>query len=101
MIALVVLLALTAFSYAIGRSGPGTAGNLLILSIAAVKAGLVLMVFMHLTEQRFGAKAAVAITVLFVILLASLTAGDVATRETFPPAPREFESTSATELPGG
>ena len=68
-------------------------GVIVALSIAVVKALLVLFVFMHLVEQRFSNRMTVVASVLFVSLLVGLTAADVATRHTFAaqtrPAPNE------------
>jgi cytochrome c oxidase subunit IV len=58
------------------------------LSIAAAKTLLVLWFFMDMAEQPFHARLAVSVAVLLVMLLVGLTAADVATRFTIPPAPR-------------
>ena len=59
-------------------------GTVVALSIAVIKALLVVFFFMHLVEQRFSNRAAVLVSVMFVCLLVGLTAADVATRHTFP-----------------
>ena len=69
------------------------AGDLVIsLVIASAKAVLVLWFFMHLYEQRFANRFVVLVSFAFVGLLISLVALDVASRETFPPAPRPTAS---------
>jgi cytochrome c oxidase subunit IV len=56
-----------------------------MLAIATVKATLVVLFFMHLAHARFANKMVVIVSALFVVLLVSLTAADVATRHTYPP----------------
>ncbi len=69
------------------------AGDLVIsLVIAGVKAVLVLWFFMHLYEQRFANRFVVLVSFAFVALLVSLVAIDVASRHTYPPAPRPTAS---------
>jgi cytochrome c oxidase subunit 4 len=58
------------------------------LGIAAVKAVLVLMIFMHMAEHSFRVRLAVGVSVFLVLLLISLTAGDVATRQLTSRGPR-------------
>jgi cytochrome c oxidase subunit IV len=56
----------------------------LSLIIAGIKALLVLCFFMHLIEQRFTNRLTVLVSVGFAVLLISLTAADVASRDTMP-----------------
>jgi caa(3)-type oxidase subunit IV len=58
------------------------------LTIAVVKAVLVLWVFMHLSEQPFTTRVGLAASLLLFLTLVGLTAADVATRRELPPAPR-------------
>jgi caa(3)-type oxidase subunit IV len=71
-----------------------TGGVVVALTIAFVKAALVLFFFMGLAEQRFSNRFTMLVAVLFVSLLVGLTAADVASRHTFPmrPAPPATES---------
>jgi cytochrome c oxidase subunit IV len=55
-----------------------------MLAVAVVKATLVVLIFMHMIEQPFATRMVMVVSVLFVILLIALTAGDIATRTTFP-----------------
>lgn len=68
-------------------------GTVVALTIAVVKALLVLFFFMSLVEQRFSNRVTVLVSVMFVSLLVGLVAADVATRHTFAartePAPNE------------
>jgi cytochrome c oxidase subunit IV len=59
------------------------------LAIAAAKTLLVLFFFMHLIEQRAANRLVVAVSMILVVLLISLTAADVATRHTFPVGPEQ------------
>jgi caa(3)-type oxidase subunit IV len=58
------------------------------LIIAGVKAVLVLTIFMHMAEQPFRVRLAVGVSLFLVLLLISLTAADVATRQLSSRAPR-------------
>jgi caa(3)-type oxidase subunit IV len=64
------------------------------LTIAVVKAILVLWFFMDLAEQPFRARLTVSVAVLLVMLFVGLTATDVATRFHMPPAPRPAQAES-------
>jgi cytochrome c oxidase subunit 4 len=83
----VALLALTATSFAASRLDLGAFDLVVSLFVAVVKSGLVLALFMHLVEERFASRMVVVASALFVVLLVTLTAADVATRHTSPPAP--------------
>lgn len=50
------------------------------LAIATTKAALVIMVFMHMIEQRFVNRFVFAVALLFVVILVFLTLLDVNTR---------------------
>ncbi len=56
------------------------------IGIAFVKAIVVAYFFMHLVEEPLSARMAVLVALLFFALLITLTALDVATRHTYPPA---------------
>ncbi|HEX2571294.1 MAG TPA: cytochrome C oxidase subunit IV family protein [Polyangia bacterium] len=94
-VALLVLATLTlVLSWVFKRSGlgGGAASLAVAIGIAAVKAFLVLWFFMHLAEQRFANRLVVLVSVTLLGILIALTATDVATRHTFPPAPRPTPS---------
>ncbi len=74
------LLGLTAATYAAARVDMGPFNLVVALSIAAVKASLVVFFFMHLKDHAATTRAVMALCVAFVALLASLTVADVATR---------------------
>jgi len=82
-----VLLALTLLSFGTSRLGLGESELFIALGIAVAKTMIVLMIFMHLAEQRFANRLVVILTFLFILLLVVLTAADPATRKTFPPRP--------------
>jgi cytochrome c oxidase subunit 4 len=82
-----ILLVLTVVSWQVSLLDLGAFDLVVSLVIATVKATLVVLYFMHLAHARFSTKMVVIVSALFVILLVSLTAGDVATRHTFPAAP--------------
>jgi caa(3)-type oxidase subunit IV len=58
------------------------------LAIASVKAVLVLTIFMHMAEHPFRVRLAIGVSVFLVLLLVSLTAADVATRQITSRGPR-------------
>lgn len=87
------LVGLTLLSFLLSRAHLGAAEIVFALAIAAAKTVLVLLFFMHLLEQRTTNTVVVVTAVSFVVLLASLSAADVATRQTFPPAPTPPRST--------
>ncbi|HLL54109.1 MAG TPA: cytochrome C oxidase subunit IV family protein [Myxococcaceae bacterium] len=77
----VVLLVLTVATIVTARIDLGGRWNLVLaLVIASVKAGLVVMYFMHLAEQKGANRIVFVVSVFFVVLLIGLTVGDVATR---------------------
>lgn len=78
------LCVLTMASFATSYAPLGSGDLVISLAIAVAKTLLVLLVFMHLIEQRFVNQMVVVMSFFMVVLLASLMAGDVATRHTFP-----------------
>lgn len=78
--ALLVLLALTAVSFALSRAGLGAAGPPVALAIAAVKVLVVGAVFMHLREALFATRMVGVATILFVGLLCLGVLADVGFR---------------------
>jgi cytochrome c oxidase subunit 4 len=85
------LLVLTAISYAVAQAHVGALEIPIMLTVAIVKAALVVMIFMHLREQPFAPRMVIVVSALFVILLVALTVADVVTRTTYPAAPQRYE----------
>jgi caa(3)-type oxidase subunit IV len=79
----VILLVLATLSRVLSRFHFG-GGIAVALAIAGVKACAVLLVFMHLVEQRASRRFAVLLAVSLMVILIALTAVDVDTRHTFP-----------------
>lgn len=89
------LLALTATTYLTARVDLGGHWNLAVaLVIAAVKASLVVLFFMHLWDSRGTNRLVFLVSVFFVVLLIAGVVGDIATR--FPLA----RPPEASGLPG-
>lgn len=80
VIALLVLVALTAASYGISFVELGAAGAPLAIAIAAVKAGVVAVVFMELMRASPTARIVGIVTIAFIALLCAGTVSDVALR---------------------
>jgi len=76
----VALLVLTVVSWLISAVHLGLAELPLALGIAALKAGLVILFFMHLIEEEMSTTLAVLAAIFFVLLLATFVAAEVATR---------------------
>ena len=91
----IALLLLTALSWLLSRAHMGSTDIAIALVIATVKTLLVVIFFMHLAEERFSVVMIPCVALFFIGLLMGLTAVDVATRHTFPPAP----SLNVGELP--
>ena len=81
------LLALTALSFLFSLAHLGTVDVAVALGIAVVKSALVVLVFMHLAEERFSVSMVPLVAVFFFVLLGALVVTDVLTRHTFPRAP--------------
>ena len=82
----IILLVLTVVSWQTATMDLGGFDAAVMLGIATIKAVLVVLFFMHLLHARFANKMVVIVSAFFVVLLVVLTAADVATRHTFPPA---------------
>ncbi|HEX4338557.1 MAG TPA: cytochrome C oxidase subunit IV family protein [Polyangiaceae bacterium] len=74
------LLVLTLTSFTLSYAHLGVFGMPVALAIAAVKVALVALFFMRLVDEPASHRVAGVTAVLFVILLASLSAVDVLTR---------------------
>jgi cytochrome c oxidase subunit 4 len=83
----VALLGLTAGSFALSYVHLGVLNIPVALAIAALKATLVIGVFMELAVEKFTVKVTMVAAFLFVVLLVGLMAADVATRATAPLLP--------------
>jgi caa(3)-type oxidase subunit IV len=81
VIAVVALLVLTALSFALHYASlGGVVGTTLALVIAAVKVGIVALVFMELRDSLPATRLVAAVSVAFVALLCLGIIGDVALR---------------------
>lgn len=87
VVTFLALLGLTALSFGASRIDLGRWDIVVALAIAACKTTLVMLFFMHLLEQRFANRLVPIVSLVFVLLLTSLVAVDVASRHTFPKAP--------------
>jgi cytochrome c oxidase subunit 4 len=74
------LLLLTAISWLTAEMHLGRAEMVVALGIASIKAGLVILFFMHLIEEEVSTTLALLAALFFVLLLATLVAAEVATR---------------------
>ncbi len=89
---------LTVVTWALSRAPLGRFHLLVALAIAASKATLVLLFFMHLWEQRGAVRLVLGSALVFVALLIGLTVADNATR--FPLANPPHGATLPQEPPG-
>jgi cytochrome c oxidase subunit 4 len=85
------LIVLTTLSWFMSTLHLGAADTVVALGIAIVKSTVVVLIFMHVIKERVTTAVVPVVAILFVALLAGLTAADVATRRTFPRAPLPFE----------
>jgi len=83
----IALVALTFISWLFSLAHLGSTDIVVALVIAAIKTLLVVIFFMHLTEERFSVVMVPCVAVFFLGLLIALTVTDVATRRTFPKGP--------------
>lgn len=75
------LLALALASFLLSRAGLPEPWSLIVaLVIAAVKAALVLLIFMHLWAHRGASRLALGVATTFIVALILLTIADLATR---------------------
>jgi cytochrome c oxidase subunit IV len=68
---------------------PDGSALIVALGIAAIKAVLVLLFFMHLIEERFSYRFVMLIAVVLVGVFISLTVLDPLTRGPYPPGPSQ------------
>jgi len=89
LLAYVALVILASLSVTIAKSTHVPFWDVAIsLGIAVIKAGVVLWVFMHLSETTNQIRFGLALSVSLLLTLLLLTTADVATRHDLPPAPR-------------
>ncbi|MEK7409251.1 MAG: cytochrome C oxidase subunit IV family protein [Acidobacteriota bacterium] len=84
-----VLIALTAATTQVARFDFGPLNVVAALTIAAIKATLVVLFFMHLIHSSHRTKVVLAAGVLWLIILISLLLSDVLTRGWLP-APKAW-----------
>ncbi len=98
----VALLALTTGTFFASRAPVGGWDVVIALGFATAKSLLVLLVFMHLIEQRFSTRFIMAVAVVYVTLLVVGVVADVATRHnTFfkPPAGAPLSAPAGATAP--
>jgi cytochrome c oxidase subunit 4 len=76
----VVLVVLAAVTLLLSRMSLGAWQVPIALLIAAVKGALVVLIFMHLLEQRAVNRIVFGVALLLIVLLVGLTAADVLAR---------------------
>lgn len=76
----VALVALTMLSLGLSLVPLGAVEMIAALGIAAVKALVVSLVFMHLAEHSFGYRFVLLVGILFVVIMMGLTVLDILTR---------------------
>jgi len=86
-LALVGLLALAGLSLALRFAHLGTLGMGIAMLIAALKAGLILVFFMEILDERATVRLAFAAGVTLFALLLALVVADVLTRGQLGPSP--------------
>jgi cytochrome c oxidase subunit 4 len=74
------LMVLTVTTFGLSYAELGSAEMAVALGIAAVKAGLVTLFFMHLIESPFGYRFVLVIGVLFIVVMMSFTLLDLVAR---------------------
>lgn len=80
LIAIVALLLLTGLSFALAQVEIAGGGLVLALVVAAIKASIVAMIFMHLRYSSNTTRMVFVFTILFIALLAGGVMADIATR---------------------
>lgn len=74
------LLVLTAASFTAEHLPLGSAHTTVALGIAVLKTGLVLVIFMHLVEEKFSTRVVAVLNFVFVLMLCLGIAADVLAR---------------------
>jgi cytochrome c oxidase subunit 4 len=80
VLAWVGLLVLTTVSFGAAHLALGAAAAPVALGIASIKAGIVLVVFMHLMQTNPAVRTALGTAIVFILLLAAGIVADVVTR---------------------
>ncbi|HXJ22519.1 MAG TPA: hypothetical protein VMT03_20040 [Polyangia bacterium] len=89
LLAYLALLLLAGVSLAFSRAVHWPHWDLVIdLAVATMQGGLVMWVFMHLSETGFQVRLAIGVSLSLLLTLLFLVTADVATRQVQPPAPR-------------
>ena len=73
----ICLLILTAMTVAVSNLELGKYGALISVFIASVKAGLILLFFMHLKYEGFLIKAMLLLTIMTIAVIIGLTFSDI------------------------
>ena len=76
----VALVILALATYLLSRANLGSFQVPVAMLIALVKAGLVVVIFMHMLEHRPSNRIFFIVAFLFIVLLVALTTADVSTR---------------------
>ena len=82
---LLALVGLSVLTFGLSFVHMGTWSLVVAMAIAAVKAALIALFFMHLREHGTSDRAAILLGVLFALLLVGFVAADVATRARLTP----------------
>lgn len=80
VVAWIVLLVLTGLSFAGSGVAAGTLGVVIALTIAGIKAFVVVYIFMHLREASTASRLIAPITFIFIVLLCLGVLADVGVR---------------------
>ncbi len=84
---LLALVSLSLLTFGLSYLHLGGWSVVLAMSIAAAKAALIALFFMHLREHGTSDRAAVVLGVILALLLIGFVAADVATRTRLTPSP--------------
>ena len=96
-----VLAACTLATYTAAQHDFGRLSFAIAMLIALVKASFVVLFFMHLWDQKGPSRLTMAIAVLFVLLLITLTLSDAATRFPLALPPGSYRSLHLGHNPFG
>jgi cytochrome c oxidase subunit 4 len=94
----VILLAFTALTIVTGTRDLGSANLPIALTIATVKATLVVLFFMHLSESHGANRLVFVVSLLFVLVMMAGVFGDLLTRWPLS-LPNGLSTFEGTELP--
>lgn len=97
----VLLLVFTGTTVWTGRLDLGAANLPLALTIATVKATLVVLFFMHLSEAAGANRIVFVVSILFALVMMLGVFGDLLTRSAMSLPPRAGQVTHGEPIPGG